>query len=90
MPNVRLTSDIISAAIEGYEAQKATIDQKIAELRQMLGGNRPESARAASAEAPARKQRRLSAAGRKRIADAARKRWAALREAKAKAAKSAK
>ncbi len=82
MPN-RLTPEIVAAAIEGYEAQKARLAAKIAELRQMLDGKPAEPA-----VAPAgRKRRRLSAAGRKRIAEAARKRWGAVRAAKEKAKK---
>jgi len=34
----KLTSEIIAAAIEGFESQKRHIDGQIAELRQMLDG----------------------------------------------------
>jgi len=44
------------------------------------------SAAVVSAQAPAKPKRKLSAAGRKAIADAARKRWAAIRAGKGKAA----
>jgi len=38
--------------------------------------------RSATADAPARRKRKLSAAGRKAIADAARRRWAAIKAGK--------
>lgn len=80
MPKDTLTPEIISAAIEGFDAQKRRIDEQIAALRAMLSG---ESEQVAAQPAPAKRKRRLSAAGRKRIGDAARKRWAAIREARA-------
>ena len=71
-----LTNEIISAAIDGYEAQKSQIDTKIADLRAMLPDG---SGRAAAPSVPPkRRRRRISAAGRARIAAAQRKRWAAL------------
>jgi hypothetical protein len=79
MPTQKLTSEILTAAIEGYEAQKSRIDGKIAELRAMLDGGPHEPA--AIAEPPTRKRRKLSAAARARMAEAQRKRWAASREA---------
>jgi len=44
MPTPRLTPELIAAAVEGYESQKARIDQKIAELRAILSGGPAESA----------------------------------------------
>lgn len=40
----RLTSEIITAAIEGYESQKTRIDGKPAELRGMVYGGFAETA----------------------------------------------
>jgi len=77
MPAQKLSPEIVQAAIEGFEAQKSRIDAQIAQLRQMLDGDRPEAA--APSPAPQKRKRRLSAAGRKAIAEAARKRWAAIR-----------
>jgi hypothetical protein len=79
MPTQRLTSEILSAAIDGFEAQKKRIDAQIAEIRQMLDGNRPEPAVVA---APAKRRRKMSAAARKRIAAAQRRRWAAFKKTK--------
>jgi hypothetical protein len=74
MPTRNLTPQIINAAILGFEEQKRHIDKQIAELRAMLPGGRTEAA--ATPEAPKGKRRKLSAAARKRIGDAQRKRWA--------------
>lgn len=79
--------EILTAAIEGFEAQKMRIDAQIAEIRQLMTGG--SAAPAPTASKPARKK--MSAAGRKRIAEAQRKRWAeAKKQPNApKAAKSA-
>jgi len=83
MANPRLTREILSAAIEGFEAQKKRIDAHIAELRGMFAPAAPETS------APPKK-RRMSAAGRKAIAEAQRKRWAATRNTQEVPAKKAK
>jgi hypothetical protein len=79
MPTKQFTTEIITAAILGFESQKQQIDTRITELRQMLSGGPAESA--ATPEAPKRKRRKMSAAGRKAIAEAQRKRWAAAKKA---------
>jgi len=83
-----LSKQIIEAAIGGFEAQKQRIDVQIAELRAMLAPN----GKAPAAQPKARKRRGMSAAGRKAIADAQRKRWAAVKgeSASPKAAKKPK
>src|SRR5450759_3220741 len=73
MPTHKLTPEIITAAVEGFEQQKLRIDAQIAELRAMLTGT--STATAATPEGP-KGRRRMSAAARKRIGDAQRKRWA--------------
>ena len=70
----QLTQGIIDAAIEGFESQKRRIDEQIAELRALRNGHTP--AAEGSAPSPATKKRGMSAAGRKAIAEAQRKRWA--------------
>ena len=72
-----LNPEIITAAIEGFESQKARIDSQIAELRAMPNGAQPQAAAAPQKGA----RRTMSAAGRKRIAEAQRKRWAAAKGA---------
>ena len=74
----KLTPEIITAAVEGFEQQKLRIDAQIAELRQMLTGT--PTATAAAPEVPKGKRRKMSAAARKRIGDAQRKRWAASKK----------
>ena len=73
----RLTNEIIAAAIDGFEAQKKRVEQQIAELRAKLSGKTAEAG--ATLEAPKRKRRKMSAAGRRAIAEAQRKRWARVR-----------
>src|ERR1035437_9539140 len=80
----RLTNEIIIAAILGFESQKTKIDAQIAELHSMLPAAPAKSA--TTPIAPKRKRRKMSAAGRKAIADAQRKRWAAARKAAAPSA----
>ena len=70
----KLSHEIITAAIFGFEAQKERIDSKIAELRNMLHHKDGHAA----AEAPKRK-RKMSAPSRRRIALAQKKRWAAIK-----------
>ena len=74
MPQHKLTPEIINAAVEGFEQQKLRIDAQIAELRAMLHGG--PTATAATPEGPKGRRRKMSAAARKRIGDAQRKRWA--------------
>src|SRR4051794_23401015 len=82
----KLTNEIIDAAIEGFEQQKRRIDEQISELRVVRSGSP-----AQSVSAPAKQPRKMSAAGRKAIAEAQRKRWAASKdEAEPKASKPAK
>jgi hypothetical protein len=75
MPTQKLTTEILTAAIEGFESQKRRIDAQIAEIRAMLPGGRTEPP--TTPEVPKGKRRKLSAAARKRIGDAQRRRWAA-------------
>ena len=74
MPIHKLTAEILNAAIEGFESQKLRIDAQIAELWALLPGGRTEPG--ATPEGPKGKRRKMSAAARKRIGDAQRKRWA--------------
>jgi hypothetical protein len=76
MPTAKLTNTIIQAAIDGFEAQKKSIDAQIAELRAMLSGA-PET----SAEEPpaTRTRHKFTAATRKRMGEAQRLRWAKVK-----------
>src|SRR5215475_9003621 len=75
----RLTREMMIAAIDGFEAQKARIDAQLAALRAMRGGNGAVRVTSAVAQPTRRKRRKLSAAARKRISEAQRKRWAESR-----------
>jgi len=70
----KLSQEIITAAIAGFEAQKEHINSKITELRNMLHHRDGH----AVAEALQRK-RKVSAASRRRMALAQKKRWAAIK-----------
>ena len=76
MPTPKLTTEIITAAIQGFESQKKKLEIEIAELKTMLS---PGSAEAAATTEPTkRKRRKMSAASRARIADAQKARWQAF------------
>jgi len=79
----KLTLEILSAAVEGLEIQKARINAQIAEIRQMLGGGSRLSG--APSPSPLRKRRKMSKAGRAAIAAAQRKRWEETRKHRAPA-----
>ena len=85
-----LDRDVLTAALEGLEAQKRKIEEQLGQVRSMLGGGAarrgrpPKSARAeqdgtapAAAGRGRRKRRKLSAEARARISAAQKKRWAA-------------
>jgi hypothetical protein len=86
----------IEAALEGLEIRRAKLDEQIRAVREMMGSQdgrrgpgrpRKNAAESEPAEAPARNKRRLTAAGRKRLAELMRQEWAAKRTvAQAKAA----
>ena len=80
-------TSIYAAALEGLELQKQRIEEQIQQVRALLGARRVKSNPPAgpAAEKPARK-RRLSAAARKRIAQAQKRRWAEYRKAQAPSA----
>jgi pyruvate/2-oxoacid:ferredoxin oxidoreductase beta subunit len=73
------------------EQQKAAIDKALVILREFDGGEvaeteKPKSKRVAKAVKKAAKKRAMSEEGRKRISEAAKKRWAAVKKAAKKAA----
>jgi hypothetical protein len=73
----RLTSEIITAAIDGFEAQKTRIDGQIAELRALLSCAPVEAA--ATSEASTGKRKKFSAAALQRMREAQKRRWAKVR-----------
>ena len=75
MPNT-IDPSLLEAALMGYESERQKIAEKIAELQRQLGGH---NHRAGTTVAPIptnRGRRPMSAAARKRIAAAQKKRWA--------------
>ena len=73
----KLTNEIITAAIAGFEAQKKHIDGQIAELRGILTGQSKEETATPIVPAPKRK---ISAASRRRMALAQKRRWEKIKE----------
>jgi hypothetical protein len=73
---------LLEAALIGYQAEAAKLDKAIAEIQQRIGNIRGKAHSAKTAAAP-RKEHRILAEGRRRIAAAQRRRWAAKKRAKA-------
>jgi hypothetical protein len=79
MQTRQLTAEILSAAIEGFEARKLRIDEQIAQVRQLQNGHQPVAA--STPEPQKQLRRKMSAATRKRMGEAQRKRWSTNSEA---------
>jgi hypothetical protein len=79
--------EILQAALEGLKAQKVRLESQIAAIESALGGARPGRSVGAgkAAVAAPRGKRTMSAAARKRIAEAQRARWARYRKEKQQA-----
>ena len=73
-----LTNEIINATIFGFEEQKRRLDAQIDELRAMLSPDSNDSAGSTPCGTAVRDKQGMSAAGRKAIAEAQRKRSAAV------------
>jgi len=71
----KANTEIVAAAIAGFEEQKKRLDACITELRNMLAPSVPDGAARGTNE-----RRNMSAAARARIAAAQRKRWAEARK----------
>lgn len=81
----RPDTDMLSMALVGYEQQRAKIDEKIREIKGMLGGTRKAESSdgevsSQSAAAASGRKRVLSPEARKRIATAQKRRWAEHRK----------
>jgi hypothetical protein len=78
-----VSHELLAAALQGLESQKVTIEAHIAQVRSLLGngakrrGRPPKNAQAT--EAPEPKRRHFSAATRRKMAAAQKRRYAALR-----------
>src|SRR5215469_1238639 len=73
----KFTSEIITAAIEGFQSQKSRIEDQIAELRAILFGVTTQTT--AMPEAHTGKRKKFSASARKRMKEAQQRRWAKIR-----------
>jgi hypothetical protein len=76
--------ELMAAALIGLEQQRSETEEKMAELRRRIGGGDARPARkpaGVDSAVPAPKKRTMSAAGRRRIAEAQRKRWAEIKNA---------
>jgi hypothetical protein len=86
-----MNQNTIELAIQALEAEKAKVEAAIAELKSGLNGRSGAPRRAVAAremptttvaeKAGRRRKRRITAAGRKALAEAARRRWAKARAA---------
>ena len=72
--------ELLSMALIGYETQKAKLDAAIADIQAQLG----QPASSVGSEPQIRRKGTMSVAGRRRIAAAQRKRWAAIKKANTK------
>jgi hypothetical protein len=79
-----IDTSILQAALLGLQSEKEKIDEAMAAIRKQLGGR---GTKAIVISGGTKTRRHLSAAAKKRIADAQRKRWAAFHKAKASATK---
>jgi hypothetical protein len=77
MPQLKLTANILAAALEGFEVQKNRIDTRISEIKQMLYGGRTEPAAPTDSGKPRKKR---SAAVRRRMKLAQQLRWKKIKE----------
>jgi hypothetical protein len=76
MPQPKLSDEILTAALEGYEAQKTRIDAHIAEIRSLLGGGRT----GADSSDAGKPKRKVSASARRRMARAQKLRWKKIKQ----------
>ena len=84
----KVTRTILEAAILGFESRRERLTEQISELRIILNGRPAESP--AKSETPKRRRRKMSAAGRKAIAEAQKARWAKIRGVSASSSNAAK
>lgn len=83
MPVTLSDPEILQAALEGLKAQRTRLETQISAIEAALGSRRVRPANSAKAAATApRAKRKMSAAARKRIAEAQRERWARYRKEK--------
>jgi hypothetical protein len=77
MTQLKLTADILTAALEGFAIHKDRIDAKIAEIKHLLNGSSTTPVTQTDAIKPRKKR---SAAARRKMALAQKARWAKLKQ----------
>jgi hypothetical protein len=78
-------NSLLTAALEGLELQKRRIEDQIQEVRLLLGKGTGRRGRPPGSSNHKRGPGRMSAAARKRIATAQKRRWAEYRKSAGKA-----
>src|SRR5258708_15072054 len=79
MAQLKLTDDLLNAAVLGFEQQKIQIDAKISEIKLLLNG----STEATGTSETAKPRKKRSAAVRRRMQIAQQLRWQKIKEAAA-------
>jgi hypothetical protein len=89
MPRGRSNPDLatLEMALVGYRLERQKIDEKIREIERQLKGRRSSSTGAEETTGASRPKRVLSAAARRRIGAAQKKRWAEHRKRMSQTAK---
>ncbi len=85
-PMAKLDTQLLQAALVGYQHEQSMIEQKIADIQRQLGSGARRSVGSAPATTTSRK-RTMGPAARKRIAAAQKKRWEAYHAAQGTASK---
>lgn len=84
--SIGLDQSLLIAALEGFEAQLARLEAQIAQVRSLASGKKvitaPVVEAAVKATGKRRKRREVSEEGRKRMAEAQRRRWEKARGGK--------
>jgi len=76
----RIDTSLLEAALVGYQAELQRIETAVADIQRRLGRGGTISRPSNGTAATPKKQHRISAEGRARIAEAQRKRWAAAKK----------
>jgi hypothetical protein len=79
----QLTTQILTAALENLASKRQQLDEQIAQVRRLLDGN---TDGAFAGTEPATRNRTISEAGKRAIAEAQKRRWAAKKAASAEPA----
>ena len=73
---------LLELALKGLEAERAKIDDEITQLKSQLNSHRTVNVQERPPEGTPKKKRTMSAAARKKISEAMKRRYALMRKAK--------